>query len=644
MRKFLKITNTIILLCFFFFILNAKTEKEEKLDSISKFLVPIKVADKLSPISIKDIKVEGEIGRRIDVTINNNIKKLHIDKNFTCHFKTKTGPDVVGGFVGMGMLIDACVRFAAYSHDPEMLEIKNEIIAKTIDNQLENGYSGFYKQERRLWNVEGGGDNWDIHEMAFIIDGLTTDYLMFGRKRSLEAAIKTADFVISRWHEMPADYAKEVDMHVLDTGFDWAIVRLYELTGEKRFLNFSENIKSLYKWDTPITIGRRPGVSGHMFAYFAMCVAQLELYRLTGDEVLLKQTQNAINFFLQDDGLTITGSAGQREIWTDDQDGENELGETCATAYQMRVYESLLRLTGDSRFGDLIERTAFNGLFGAQSPEGDKLRYYTPFEGERHYYDHEHMCCPGNFRRIISELPGMFFYTSENGGVAVNLYTSSSTILTLNSGTLVKLQQKTDYPSSGKIEISVSPDKSSVFPVLLRIPGWAKNANIIINRKKWEGEIKAGSFATINREWSANDKIEIDFPMEFRFIEGRKRNAGRVALLRGPVIYGLNLEKNPEATANGERTFYNLRRILLEPKTLTGPVSDDSVRPGGTAAIISGWRENNSGKGDRKYEFELKLTEFPDPGSEFIYFKILDYSIEVEDELVDKSDKLIEIH
>lgn len=148
----------------------------------------------------------------------------------------------------------------------------------------------------------------------------------------------------------------------------------------------------------------------------------------------------------------------------------------------------------------------------------------------------------------------------------------------------------------------------------------------------------------INREWSINDKIEIDFPMEFRFIKGRKRNAGRVALMRGPVIYGLNLEKNPEATANGERSFYELRRILLDPKTLTGPVSDDSVRSDGTAAFINGWRENNSGKADSKYEFQLKLTEFPDPGSQFIYFKIPDYSIEVEDELVNKSEKPIEFH
>ena len=604
-----------------------------------KVVIPAKVKDKYDPIDFSKIKMEGELGRRIDVTINNNIKNLSIHKNFTSHFEHKKGPNVVGAFIGMGMLIDASVRFAAYSGDPEMVAIKDEIVGKIIDAQLDDGYSGFYKPERRLWNSKGHADNWDIHEMAFIIDGLLSDYQYFGNRQALEAAVKTADFILERWHEMPDDYDAAVDMHVLDTGIDWSMLRLYRLTGEKRFLNFSENMKSLYEWDTPITIGRRPGVSGHMFAYFAMCVAQMELYRLTGSEKLLTQTQNTMDFFLKDDGLTITGSAGIREIWANDQDGEGHLGETCATAYQLRVYESLLRLTGDSKYGDLIERTVFNGLFGAQSPEGDKIRYYTNFEGERHYYHVEYMCCPGNFRRIISELPAMVYYRTEDNGVAVNLYTASAVKILLQNNNEVTLKQITDYPSDGKVEVLIEPEKETVFPVQLRIPKWAKNAKIMVNAEVQQSEIVAGTFYTIERNWKRGDKITIDFPMNFRYVKGRKRNAGRIALMRGPIIFSLNLEKNPEATANGKRDYNDLRRILLDPSTLSEVKSDDSVRPGGTAVYISGWREENSGKADLKHEFKLKLTEFPDPGSQFIYFKIPDYSIQVEDELVEKNNE-----
>lgn len=609
--------------------------------SYYKYVVPEKVQDVLYPVDIHNVKLGGEIGRRVDVTMNNNIKKLHLDKNFISHFQEKTGPAVAGSFIGMGMLIDATTRFAAYSADPEMISLKNEIIDKVIGAQLDNGYSGFYRPERRLWDRQAGSDNWDIHEMAFIIDGLITDYQLFGSERSLEAAVKTADFIISQWDGMPDHYDEIVDMHVLDTGIDWAILKLYKVTGDKRFLNFNENQKPIKDWDTKITIGRRIGVSGHMFAYFAMCVAQLELYRLTGNEDLLSQTQNAIEFFVANDGLTITGSAGQREIWTDDQDGEGDLGETCATAYQLRVYNNLLRLTGNSKFGDLIERTVFNGLFGAQSPGGEKIRYHTPFEGTREFYPIEYMCCPGNFRRIMAKLPEMVYFKTEESGIAVNLYTPSSASITDVKGINVQIQQNTDYPTSEKIDIVVNPDNTASFPVLLRIPSWVTNAKVKVKGMEWNAP--GGQFLKIHREWTANDRISLEFPMEFRFVRGRKRNAGRVALMRGPVIYSLNLKNNPEATNNGERNYLDLRRIQLDPETLTGPFTDESVRPDGTAAYIKGWREKHSGLAEGYHEFNLKLTEFPDPESVMTYFKIPDYSIEVEDELVDRTGEFIKI-
>lgn len=85
------------------------------------------------------------------------------------------------------------------------------------------------------------------------------------------------------------------------------------------------------------------------------------------------------------------------------------------------------------------------------------------------------------------------------------------------------------------------------------------------------------------------------------------------------LVYCLNLDANPEATLNGKRTFHDLRRLLLDPPTLAGPLPDDSVRPGGTAFQIKAWREDQSGLADVPHQFTLKLTEFADPGGELIY-------------------------
>jgi hypothetical protein len=42
-------------------------------------------------------------------------------------------------------------------------------------------------------------------------------------------------------------------------------------------------------------------------------------------------------------------------FWTDDQDGEGDHAETCATAYMVRVYDNLLRLNGKSLYGEKTE-------------------------------------------------------------------------------------------------------------------------------------------------------------------------------------------------------------------------------------------------------------------------------------------------
>src|ERR1017187_3187300 len=67
-------------------------------------------ADVLRPIGLRDVRVGGEIGRRIDITITNNLLVLDADRDFLPPFKTKSGEN---GYIGLGKLIDATVKLAA---------------------------------------------------------------------------------------------------------------------------------------------------------------------------------------------------------------------------------------------------------------------------------------------------------------------------------------------------------------------------------------------------------------------------------------------------------------------------------------------------------------------------------------------------
>jgi DUF1680 family protein len=411
------------------------------------------------------------------------------------------------------------------------------------------------------------------------------------------------------------------------------MLSLYQLTGEERFREFGENKKPLI-WTPGIEKGRTSRMFGHIFAYMAVNEAQLDFYRMTADNRLTKATDDAMNFLTAHDGLSIIGGAGQEETWTDDQDGDGDHAETCATAYMIRIYDNLLRLKGRSSYGDLMERSIYNALFAAQSPDGRHIRYYTPFEGERKYFGRDSYCCPNNFRRIVAELPLMIYYTKPEGGIAVNLYTASSATAEFADGTKVDVEQTTDYPNSGTVAINMKLSKSRAFPLALRIPGYAtNNVSVKVNGKSVDGKITAGEFFVIDRKWKSGDRVELDIPMEFRLIAGRKRQSGRVAVMRGPLVYSFSRAANPTIDPQRNASVQGLGKITIDPTSLSLS-ADSTVRNNGTACVLKAWQtgfSNNAGK----HDYELRLTEFADPDGIVTYFRIPGYGNVgvVEDEL-----------
>jgi uncharacterized protein len=324
--------------------------------------------------------------------------------------------------------------------------------------------------------------------------------------------------------------------------------------------------------------------------------------------------------------MAITGAVGQAEIWTDDQDGRTALGETCATAYLFRLYDSLMRLEGNPRFGDLMERTIYNTLFAAQSPDGRHIRYFSPFEGNREYHSTDTYCCPCNYRRIVAELPAMVYYQSTTG-VTVNLYTPSEATMRLGDAEL-KIRQETDYPNSGRVVLHLDPSKPAAFSLQLRIPRWCSQATAAVNGQPIAGPIAPGTFLAIQRTWKSGDQVSLDMSMPWRLVAGRKRQSGRAAVMRGPVVFCLNPAQN--ATLRSQDGA-DLGFLMIDPASLKA-VPSNAVRPGGIACQLkagSDWSAVGcSGN------LALRLTEFPDPDGKCVYFRLPDPSKAVPDELV----------
>ena len=222
---------------------------------------------------------------------------------------------------------------------------------------------------------------------------------------------------------------------------------LAEQSGDVSIGEFVIEDRKLPDWRLPVVRGRWGRIEGHAYAYLCECLAQIRLQPFISDEGLTEETRKALTF-CRWNGLVVTGTCGDDECWHDTQTGTSHLGETCTTAYLIRLYDHLPRNTGNPLWGDLMERAIFNALFAAQSPDGRRIRYYTPFEAPRRFHEADTYCCPCNFRRILAESPSMVYYRQKDGAF-VNLYTASAATLPLPSGASLKIEQETDYPNSG---------------------------------------------------------------------------------------------------------------------------------------------------------------------------------------------------
>ncbi len=589
----------------------------------SLLIQPVDIfAGKLEPkIDLRDVKTDGEIGRRIDITINNNLLKIDADKDFLKPFQERKSS---GGYIGLGKFIDSMVRMAAYSNDEKLLTLKNHVVSETIKTQEEDGYIGIMAPQHRMWKL------WDIHEMNYVANGLITDYHFYQDEKSLNAAVKLIDYIIKNWTENPDGMkGTSITVFMAVTGLEETLLMMYDETGYQRYLDFCVDFRRLPQWDYPLDLGRWGKIGGHAYAYMHRCLAQLRLHQIEPDDALLSQTQKTISFLTQKDGLLINGVCSQHECWHDTQDGTEGLGETCATAYLIRVLDELIRMEQNSFYGDMMERSIYNGLFAAQSPDGRRLRYYVPFDGERVYFDGDTYCCPCNYRRIIAELPSMIYYRMD-GGIAVNLYSPSSASIKLSNGNKVEISQETDYPNSGKVNISINPDKPASFPLRLRIPSWCNDAEVTVNNDMVNIQAASGEFLVLNRTWKNGDSVTLDLAMPLRLVKGRKAQAGRMAIMRGPQLFCVN----PKVNQGLENV--DLHQVLIDPDTLEGPFEDDTVRKNGLACTIKGWKSMGFTQGGN-HNLDLRLTEFPDPDGTAAYFRVRQMGlVGVDDELLVK--------
>ncbi len=537
--------------------------------------------------SVDRVRLEGEWGRRLAIT-SADCARLDIPGILSHLGHAQQAQQ----YLGLGKLADAVARLAAY--DPTLRPTRDALIAGILARQTPEGYLGGWQAGPPLTT----SGIWEVHELSYLIVGLCTDHRLFGDPAVLDAARRAGDYLIT--HLRPLDQHGPQNL----IGLDLALLALHERTGNLCYLDVLRKQLAPTRW---LPSDQTP--HGHLYEHLSLCVGQLELCARSPDADLLLHAHRMLEHLESGGGLLVNGGSSNREH-VDTSHGSAVAIESCTTAYLIRALARIFELTGDLRCPEIIERTVNNALFAAQLPDGSGIRYFTMHETESGLAG-PYVCCPMNLRRAISELPELVACAGTDS-VAICQYVPGRVGLTLGDGRRVDVHQTTTYPNDGRVDIRVEPVAPGRFTIQLRLPRWCMTPRLTVNGVPVDG-LAPGTWAVIERVWTAGDRINLDLPMAWRWVGGQALQTGKAALLRGPLVWRLDPARSDVAGIPLE---------LLAPATDTigAPFPDPVFLPNGHSVRLRG-RSIYAERPDA-YPATLMFTTYPDPAGRQVWFPL----------------------
>ncbi len=242
--------------------------------------------------------------------------------------------------------------------------------------------------------------------------------------------------------------------------------------------------------------------------------------------------------------------------------------ESCSSIAHVFWQHRMNLLVGDAKYADVMELVLYNSALSGMSLKGDSYFYQNPLESRNGAERSEWIglaCCPTNLARFTPQVGG-YVYAHADKQLFVNLFVAGEATVEMNQGRTVKITQETNYPWDGKIGMTIAPEEPSDFDLCVRIPGWAlgkpvpgdlyrfadgQAAPVVlkVNGEPVNAEPGPDGYVHLKRSWKPGDRVELDLPMPVRRVlshENVEANCGKVALMRGPVVYCLEDTDNKD--------------------------------------------------------------------------------------------------
>jgi hypothetical protein len=230
--------------------------------------------------------------------------------------------------------------------------------------------------------------------------------------------------------------------------------------------------------------------------------------------------------------------------------------ELCAVIELMFSLENLCEIFGDPALADRLELLAYNALPGTMTPDCWAHQYDQQANqvlvsiAEREWSTNgntsniyglmpNYPCCLANMHQGWPKLVQHMWMATNDGGLVAMIYGPNTIHSKVADNVEIKIVQRTNYPFEGEIEFEIELQNSAFFPLYFRVPQWAENATLSVNKTKLI-KMPVGQIFSLKRKWASGDIVNLKFPMKIR---AESRYNQSMALRRGPLYYSLRIGK-----------------------------------------------------------------------------------------------------
>jgi uncharacterized protein len=456
------------------------------------------------------------------------------------------GPDMGGwydtnGFVPaltFGQYISGLSRIGAATGDQTCHSKVRALIA---------GFSEFLSRTDNPYAGPGAEKMWPAYVMDKYIIGLIDAYRLSGVERAKELLPEVIEKCRPYISPVSRDRIGKKDPPYDETYVvSENLFAVADLTGDRKYYDLALHYLLDAEWFDPLASGKDVLPTKHAYSHVVALSSGGQAYLATGNLKYKQALENAWRFL--EPQRFASGGWGPEEQFV--ELGKGKLFESidkstahfetpCGSYADLKLARYLIRLTGDPRYADGLERTLYNTILATRLPDSDGgYPYYSNYGANavKKYYHRKWPCCSGTLVQCVADyVRNIYFHDGDS--LFVNMFTPSLVSWKRAGGTVV-IEQATNYPAEDLIRITIH--SSGKFALQVRIPGWTSGATVRLN----SGTVtpgKTGQYAVIERQWKDGDTIDIVVPQPLRTKAIDESHPEVVALLRGPVMYvGLN--------------------------------------------------------------------------------------------------------